>query len=185
MQTIDIRLKEDEVSTLRSMIGKELSAYLHDEFRYTQASSQVVEVVVDDKSVFIYSFTEALDYYGTQEDVAVWTVSSERYPMVDKKSLVKTPVNDTIKGITLIQENQRVFSGTDQIYNVWLTRGIVFDLGEREIAFEKAVWFSEDIIVHRGNDLSSIFSAADSFGKDWDKSYRTECSRTEEKIITG
>ena len=53
MKTIDIRLKSDEVSKLRSMIGKELSAYLHDEFQYTQSSSQVVEVVVGDKKYYM------------------------------------------------------------------------------------------------------------------------------------
>lgn len=185
MKTIDIRLKSDEVSMLRSMIGKELSAYMHDEFIYTSSSSQVVEVVVDDKPFFIYSFTEELDYFGTSEDVAVWTISCEKYPVVDKKKFVKIPVFDTIKGITLIQENQRVFSGEDQTYNVWLTRGIVFDLGERQVAFEKDIWFSEEIIVHCGYELSSLFSTADRFGKDWDSSLRPECTRFEEKIISG
>ena len=37
MKTVDIRLKPNEVSILRSMIGKELSAYLHDEFQYTKS----------------------------------------------------------------------------------------------------------------------------------------------------
>lgn len=183
MKTIDIRLKSDEVSKLRSMIGKELSAYLHDEFQYTQSSSQVVEVVVGDKKYYIYSFTEEQDYFGTPEDVAVWSVTDEKLPIVDKKTFVRTPVNETIKGITLIQENQRVFNDGGQTYDVWLTRGMVFDLGERQVAFEKDVWFSEEIIVHRGYDLSSRFSSTDNFGDDWDKSLRTECSRIEEKIM--
>ncbi len=183
MIKIDIRLKSDEVTKLRSVIGKELSAYLHDEFQYTQSSSQVVEVVVDDIVFYIYSFTEEQDYFGTPEDVAVWNVSDEKLPIVDKKTFVRTPVNETIKGITLIQENQRVFNDVGQTYDVWLTRGIVFDLGERQVAFEKDVWFSEEIIVHRGYDLSSKFSSADNFGDDWDKSLRTECSRIEEEIM--
>ena len=183
MKIIDIRLKSDEVSKLRSMIGKELSAYLHDEFQYTQSSSQVVEVVVGDKKYYIYSFTEEQDYFGTPEDVAVWSVTDEKLPIVDKKTFVRTPVNETIKGITLIQENQRVFNDGGQTYDVWLTRGMVFDLGERQVAFEKDVWFSEEIIVHRGYDLSSRFSSTDNFGDDWDKSLRTECSRIEEKIM--
>ena len=165
------------------MIGKDLSAYLHDEFQYTQSSSQVVGVVVDDIIYYIYSFTEEQDYFGTPEDVAVWNVSDEKLPIVDKKTFVRTPVNETIKGITLIQENQRVFNDVGQTYDVWLTRGIVFDLGERQVAFEKDVWFSEEIIVHRGYKLSTRFSSTDNFGDDWDKSIRTECSRIEEKIM--
>lgn len=165
------------------MIGKELSAYLHDEFQYTQSSSQVVEFVVGDKPYYIYSFTEEQDYFGTSEDVAIWNVSGEKLPIIDKKTFVKTPVNEKIQGITLIQENQRVFDGSEQKYNVWLTRGIVFNLGERQVASEKDVWFSEEIIVHRGYDLSTRFSSTDSFGSDWDKSVRTECSRVEEEIM--
>ena len=184
MKTIDIRLTSDEVSILRSMIGKELSAYMHDEFLYTQSSSQVVEVAVDDKAYYIYSFAEEQDYFGTPEDVAVWNVSDEKLPIVDKKTFVQTPVSETIKGITLIQENQRVFDNAGQTYDVWLTRGIVFDLGDRQVAFEKDVWFSEEIIVHRGYELATRFASADRFGKDWDKSLRTECSRIEEKIMT-
>ena len=183
MKTIDIRLKPDEVAKLRSMIGKELSAYLHDEFQYTQSSSQVVEVVVGEEIYYIYSFTEEQDYFGTPEYVAVWNVSNEKLPIVDKKTFVRTPVNETIKGITLIQENQRVFNDAGQTYDVWLTRGIVFDLGERQVALEKDVWFSEEIIVHRGYELSTRFSSTDNFGDDWDKSLRTECSRIEEKIM--
>ncbi len=183
MKTIDIRLKSDEVSKLRSMIGKELSSYMHDEFQYTQSSSQVVEVVVGEEIYYIYSFTEEQDYFGTPEDVAVWNVSNEKLPIVDKKTFVRTPVNETIKGITLVQENQRVFNDAGQTYDVWLTRGIVFDLGERQVAFEKDIWFSEEIIVHRGYELASRFSSTENFGEDWDNTFRTECSRIEEKII--
>ncbi len=183
MKTIDIRLKSAEVSKLRSMIGKELSAYSHDEFQCTPSSSQVVALVISDKMYYIYSFTEELDYFGTLEDVAVLSVTDEKLPIVDRKTFVQTPIHETIKGITLIQDNQRVFEDDVQTYDVWLTRGIVFDLGERQVAFEKDVWFSEEIIVHRGYELSTKFSSTDSFGADWDKSLRTECSRIEEKIM--
>lgn len=182
MKTIDIRLKPEEVSKLRSLIGKELSAYWHDEFHYTQSSSQIVKIVAGDKEYYIYSFAEELDYFGSSEDVAVWSLSDEKFPIVDKKTFVKTPVNETIKGITLIQENQCVFDENGQTYDVWLTRGIVFDLGDRQIAFEKDVWFSEEIIVHRGYELLTKFASTKDFGKEWDKSVRTECSRIEEKI---
>lgn len=177
MKQIDIRLNVNEVSLLRSMIGKEFSSFLHDEFNYTQSSSQVIELVISGKSYYIYSFTEEKDYFGSAEDVAVWTISDRKLPIVDKKSFIKTPVNETIIGISLIQENQAVFEKDEQIYDVWVTRGIVFDLGDRQIAFEKDIWFSEEIIVHRGYNLADCFSSTDSFGDDWEKSVRTECRR--------
>lgn len=179
MKQIDIRLTENEVSLLHSMIGKEFSSFLHDEFNYTQSSTQVIELMIAGKSYYIYSFTEEKDYFGSSEDVAVWTVSDEKLPIIDKKLFIKTPVNEIIVGIRLIQENQKVFEKGEQTYDVWLTRGIVFDLGDRQIAFEKDIWFSEEIIVHRGYKLADYFSSTDNFGDDWDKSLRTECSRKE------
>ena len=161
------------------MIGKEFSSFLHDEFNYTQSSTQVIELIIAGKSYYIYSFTEEKDYFGSPEDVAVWTVSDEKLPVVEKKSFIKTPVKETIIGISLIQENQKVFENVEQTYDVLLTRGIVFDLGDRQIAFEKDIWFSEEIIVHRGYNLVGCFSSTENFGDDWDKSLRTECIRKE------
>ena len=42
MKRIDIRLKEDEIQFLRSLIGNELKAIHHDEFNFVNSSSQVV-----------------------------------------------------------------------------------------------------------------------------------------------
>jgi len=177
MKTIDIRLKQSEVNLLCSMIGKNLIAIMHDEFRFTPTSSQVVEMVTENDSSYLYSFTECHDYYGKKEDVAVWSLSDTKLPIIDRKSFVRTPVNEVVKGITLIQENQRMFEKGEQTYDVWLTRGIIIDVGDRQIAFEKDVWFSEEIIVHRGYELSKEFSPNDDFCDHWDSSVKAECSR--------
>ncbi len=137
------------------------------------------QLIIAGESYYIYSFTEEKDYFGSPEDVAAWTVSDEKLPVIEKKSFIKTPINETIIGISLIQENQKVFENDEQTYDVLLTRGIVFDLGDRQIAFEKDIWFSEEIIVHRGYNLMGCFSSVGNFGDDWDKSLRTECSRKE------
>ncbi|MBR5937501.1 MAG: hypothetical protein IKZ90_04435 [Clostridiales bacterium] len=179
MKIIDIRLKQSEVDMLCSMIGKKLIALRHDEFQFTPTSSQVVEMVTENASYYLYSFTECLDYYGTKEDVAVWSISDDKLPIIDKKAFIKTPVNEVVKGITLIQENQRLFENGKQTYDVWVTRGIIFEVGDRQIAFEKDVWFSEEIVVHRGYELSKQFSPAGDFCEHWDSSVRAECSREE------
>ena len=38
-------------------------------------------------------------------------------------------MNQFIKKITIINENQQLFENGTQTYNVWLTRGVIFDLG--------------------------------------------------------
>lgn len=109
---------------IRSMIGKELSFVEHDEFQFTPTSSQALGMVVDNEKYYLYSFTECHDYYGKKEDVAVWSLSETKLPIIDRKSFVRTPVNDVVKGIILIQENQHMFEKGEQTYDVWLTRGI-------------------------------------------------------------
>lgn len=178
MKYIDIRLKPEEVSILKSLTGKTLNSYKHDAFTFTPSSSQAISIIMEnDVAYYLYSFTEPLDYFGTQEDIAVWSFRSDKYPMIDRKTFVNTPVGETIQNIILIQENQRMYSNGEQIYDVWLTRGIVIDFGDHQIAFEKAIWFSEEIIVHKGYDLPSKFEPTETFGKNWDNSVRTECSR--------
>ena len=177
MKTIDIRLKDDEVEMLRSMIGKELSFVEHDEYQFTPTSSQALGMVVDNEEYYLYSFAEELDYFGNTEDVAVWSITDEKLPIIGMKSFVTTPIKETVKGITLIQENQRLYKNGEQIYDVWLTRGIIIDVGVRQISFEKDVWFSEEIVFRRGYDLGKEFEPADSFCDHWDSSVKAECSR--------
>ena len=178
MKTIDIRLNEQEKHLIRSLIGKRLQSYQHDEFRFTPTSTQAIEIVMEgDIPYYLYSFVEEQDYFGVNEDVAVWSFGKEKLPIIDQKQFIKTPVGEKIKDIYLIQENQRTYKKSEQTYNVWLTRGIILDMGENQIAFEKDIWFSEEIIIHKGYNLIDQFVSVDEFGKDWDSDVTTECSR--------
>ncbi len=183
MKSIDIRLNEKEEKLMKDLIGKRLQSYLHDEFKFTPSSSQAIQIVMEeDKPYYLYSFAELQDYFGVQEDVAVWSFQDKPLPIIEKKNFIKTPVGEIIQNIVLVQENQRVYSENKQTYDVWLTRGIIIDLGDHQIAFEKDVWFSEEIIIHKGYNLETLFSSVDNFGKDWDESVRTECSRINKSL---
>ena len=112
------------------------------------------------------------------EHVAVWTFETERYKTVDNKSFITTPFQTIIKSIKLVQENQRLYKGQEQIYDIWLTRGIIFDFGDHQISFEKAVWFSEDIYIQKGYDLVDGFASVENFIKsDWSEGIKAECTR--------
>ncbi len=53
-------------------------------------------------------------------------------------------------------------------------------LGDHQIAFEKAVWFSEDIIIHKGYELQNNFSSVEAFiNSSWKEGVKAECSRFE------
>lgn len=183
MKTEDIRLRDNEIDILHKMCGKTLKAFYHDPFMFKNVSSQAIKICTDLEEYYLYSFTEEKDYYGSIEDVAVWSIEGTVYPLIESKEFISSPVNEVVKNILIVNENQRLYKGDIQIYDVWVTRGIVFDFGDHQIAFEKAVWFSEDIIIHKGNDLILQFRPSQDFCNEqsWAEGLRAECSR---EIIT-
>ena len=180
MNHIDIRLKDSDQQRLCSFIGKTLESVDHDEFSFTNTSSQAVRFIVNGERMYLYSFTEPLDYFGSIEDVAVWSVEQTEYPMVSNKNFITMPVQQTVVGISLIQENQKLYQHNNQTYDVWVTRGIIFDFGDHQISFEKPVWFSEDIIIRKGYDLEKLFAPVEGItnAENWDDDIRMDCERT-------
>lgn len=182
MKTIDIRLNDNEIKLLHSLVGQKLLAIHHDQFDFVNSSSQVVAFESATETIYLYSFTEEQDYFGTTEDVAVWSMEKTKYPLLDSKELVRTPIDQTVASIQLIQEHQRLLKCGEIIYDVWLTRGIIMNLGERQISFEKAVWFSEEIYIQKGYDLLNTFAPISNFVEsDWEDGITAECSR---EIVT-
>ncbi len=180
MKSINITLQEQEIDILKSLIGTKLSEIHHDPFIFSNTSSQVVQICASDSTFYLYSFAEPMDYYGAEEDVAIWSLEETQYNVVNEKSFIKMPINSTVKKIILVNENQKLFENEQQIYDVWVTRGIIIDLGDYQISFEKAVWFSEDIIIRKGYNLIKEFSSVDNFiNNNWSDNTRAECSRVE------
>ncbi len=178
MKKIDLRLNKNEVEFLKNSIGDRLLSISHDPFMFTNTSSQAVKISIGEKEFFLYSFSEPQDYYGSEEDVAVWSIEEKEYPLIKDKCFVDVPVNEEITGIVLVNENQRLRNNAEQLYDVWVTRGIIIELGDHQIAFEKAVWFSEDIVIHKGYELQNNFSSVEAFiNSSWKEGVKAECSR--------
>ncbi len=185
MNVIDIRFNEKEKQTLRSFIGKSLHTILHDEFSFVNSSTGAVQFNIGAESVFLYSFTEPEDYYGSTEDVAIWTLEKIAYPIIQKKNFITTPIELPVQRIILVQEHQQLFENGKQTYDVWLTRGLLFDFGKFQVAFEKAVWFSEEIYITRGQNLISKFNPVSDFCNPdrWGDGIEAKCFREIEHIM--
>ena len=179
MVSIDVRLKNEDIQILQAAVGKTLDRVEHDEFVFTNTSSQAVRLVLGDAPFYLYSFTEALDYYGAEEDVAVWSVEEKEYPLIANKNFVTTPMQEKIAAVRIVQEHQMLFENAQQTYDVWVTRGIIIEFGDHELAFEKPVWFSEDIVIRRGYDLIEKFQPVEEICKagKWKDGVIMKCSR--------
>lgn len=179
MKEIDIRLNETEMAQLNNLCGATIKSIYHDPFTLTNTSLQIVKMSFDNGDYFLYSFTEPLDYYGSTEDVAVWTFKNKEYPAVSKKIFIEAPINEIVHQIHVVQENQKLFENGNQTYDVWLTRGLIFDFGDYQFSFEKTVWFSEDIIIRKGYNLINEFNSTDSFTdkNNWAPGITAYCTR--------
>ena len=176
MKVSDFRMKSEEREILRSLLGKVFLSVLSDE---TGSSAEVAGMSVGDNTVYLYSFTEPIDYYGSVEDVALWTLERVKYPVVDKKRFITQPVEAEVKKILVVHEHQQVFENGEQLYNVRLTRGIIFDFGDYQLSLEKAVWFSEEIYINRGYDLIDKFQPVSAFtdSDGWRDGLEARCER--------
>jgi hypothetical protein len=66
------------------------------------------------------------------------------------------------------------------IYDVWITRGIIFKVDGRELLFEKdTVPFSEEIFIQRGYDLYGKIASSEDFLTGWDEEYEPKVFREE------
>lgn len=182
MKTIDMRF---DSTVFEQMIGKTFHKYRSDEFVFNNSVTGTVGIFVDEKVYKFRNEQKTVDYFGEQDDYAVFEISTssenEIKSFFDNTKQIDTPINQIIKKITIINENQQLFKNGIQAYNVWLTRGVIFDLGDREVAFKKDTCpFSEEIEIYRGYDLISKFPQNNDFLEGWGNG---EIPKTENQTI--
>jgi len=184
MNSVDIRLKQSEIELLKSMVGHRLIALYHDAFVFTNTSSEIVQVEADNLIAYLYSFVEPVEHFGSIEDTAIWTYETEKYPALDSKHFIKSPVQEIITKIELVQENQKLSINGEFKYNFDLTRAIIFTLESGfQIALQKDVWFSEEIIILKGyNLIDKINEKNDFLNESWGASCVPESNRIVENI---
>lgn len=182
MNKFDYRFSAAEMAEFKSMIGKKMVKFKCDPFEFSTAVYGIVGVAFEDSSYAFTNQTEVLDYYGTQEDVALFKMQRTPYcdirSMIQDQKMVETPVDSVVSDIILVNERQSLFEKGTQTYEVWIPRGIIFVFEDgHELSFEKSIWFSEDISVERGYHLIDRFAPTSEFVEGWSGDYRGECSR--------
>lgn len=189
MTTIDKRFDKETISLFESMIGKTFNEYLCDHFTFSTSVFGIVGMYIDNKPYKLTNNIEVLNYFGQDEDVAVFKFSScssdEIVTQEDDGELNTTPVNCSISNIAIIEENQQLFHNNELTYNIFVPRAIIFYFTDgHEIMFEKDIWFSETITIHKGYNLKSQLSPIDEFLECWEDSneYFPKCFRHELSI---
>ena len=182
MKQIDVRFSAFEMSAIKNMVGKRMIKYKCDPFEFSTSVYGVVGIALEDASFAFINTVEVMDYFGEQEDVAIFrlvsTPFSSVHSMIQNQKMVETPVESVISEMLVVNEKQKLFENDRQTYEVMVTRGIIFKFEDgHELSFEKNIWFSEEITVERGYDLIELFTLVSEFCEGWHDNYRGECSR--------
>ena len=173
MKIIDMRF---DSNLIQSWIGKKFDKYKCDAFELTNSVTQIVGLYIGDEVYALTNVQEAVDYFGATDDMAVAKLSVTADSMVKSAfkdvEMISTPVGEEITSVKMVNEQQTMAINGEPAYEVWLTRAIIFEVGGREISFEKdTVPFSEEIIIQRGYNLIDKISDNDDFLKAWDEEY--------------
>jgi hypothetical protein len=173
MKIIDMRF---DSNLIQSWIGKSFVKYKCDTFEFTNSVTQIVGLYIGDEVYALTNVQETVDYFGTTDDMAVAKLSVTEDSMIKSAfknvEMVSTPVGEEITSVKMVNEQQTMAINGEPAYEVWLTRAIIFEVGGREISFEKdTVPFSEEITIQRGYDLIDKISDNDDFLQEWDEGY--------------
>ena len=183
MNRMDMRFDRNLV---QSFVGQQFKKYRCDEFVFTNSVTQIVGIYIGDSVIKLSNEQEAVDYFGNKENIAIFKIMESKDSEIVSAFLnteqKDNPVNGIIDEIILVEENQQVFERGSQTYDVWLTRGIIFNVDGREISFEKQnVPFSEEINIQRGDDLIGIYGDVGEFSEEWSAEIKAIATR---EIIT-
>lgn len=182
MKQMDVRFSSSDMAALKEMVGKKLVKYKCDPFVFSTSVYGIVGIALEDAAYAFTNTITTMDYFGEQEDVALFKM--ERIPFasihsrVQNQTMVETPVESIISDVMVVNERQWLFEKGIKTYEVQVTRGIIIKFEDgHELSFEKSIWFSEDIAVEKGYDLIQRFTPTTEFGEGWSGDYRGECSR--------
>ena len=158
----DFRLNE---SLFLSLIGKSFKKYRCDSFEYTNSVTGVVGIYIGDKTFELRNEQKSIQYFDSVDDIAVWSIkeANDIRSFFEDTDQIDTPVDEIVNKITLVNEHQKV-KIYDDIYEMWITRAILFHLETKDIYFEKDnTAFSEEIEIKRGHDLANEFPKKNDF----------------------
>ena len=140
-------------SIFKDTVGLSFKKYKCNDFLSTNSVYQIVGLYIDNKVFALRNELQPMDYFGTTEDIAVFSLSE----CFDK---------NIISG-RIINENKKIYMHSHLEYDIDLTRAIIFTLASgEEICFEKDSWiFSEEIVINKGRNLMNVITSPDDFYK--------------------
>ncbi|MBO5604978.1 MAG: hypothetical protein J5915_06300 [Acidaminococcaceae bacterium] len=185
MKQTDITIQN--ISLIQNMVGAKFEKFKCDSFIFSPTVFGIIGLYVDGKVFKLTSLLKPAERFYSEEEVAQFKIESateaEIKTMMDEGEMIENPVNDTIRSIIVINDNETINHAAEQ-RTFSSTKGIIFQLSSgNEISFEIGTWFSEFITVRRGYNLIEHITSTKEFLEEWEDSpdYRPSVERS---IIT-
>ena len=168
---------EKEINILKSLIGQKIDKIRHDRFDYTNTSFKRITFFVGNKVYELLNEAEETDFmwddYG-EEAVAVFKFSEiedkgmdHKYGFDNYPAQIETPINDVIKDIIVIEDNVKAYDyKTKALVSEYdYVKGIIIELNHSKYCFNRGIWFSEEIVINKGQEPESKIGNIDN---DWE-----------------
>lgn len=161
-------MNQNEVETLSCFIGSRLDYLQCDPFEYAPVVYGVVGLVFDGGGLEITNQFHVVNYFGDEEEVAVFGVCranpQDFKSRVEDVVQVKVPVGQVVEDIKLVNITQCV--NIDDIrYSRVFTKAICVECEINTFCFIQDEWFSELIEIQQDIDTASI--GDNEFLQDW------------------
>lgn len=166
VKIIDMRFDDLVIEQLNKMIGEELYYYKFDPYQYLNERHMTIEFNVAGKKYALINQEEQVDYFGEKTNMTVMRFLDE--PDEDYEyDREHIDLHDSINKIDIIEENQKLLDEEGHIlYDIYLTRGLIFYLNGYEVSFQKQVIpYVPEIIPDLGFMLVKTFEPSTYYNK--------------------
>lgn len=154
---------KSEEALLKALIGETLTKIRHDRFDFATVSFLRVTFFFEDGNIYeLENSTELTDFmwddYG-KEDVAVFKFQKTEDKGIDYKygfdnypAQIEMPIHELIKDIIVIEDKVKAYdkSNNNLISEYDYVKGVIFVFDGYKYCFYRGSWFSDDIIINRG-----------------------------------
>jgi len=181
MSNTNICFGNKDIDLLKSFIGKKMISFCCDEFDFKPSVYGLVGIRINKSNLVISNMNEPIDYFGAIEDISVLKILIDQKlekSLLKNKNLIVNNIDNKILKIYIVNDMYQI-EKEDGNHQINITKGIVFEFEENyQIGFEKDVFFSEEIIIHKGYNVISQFINIDEFKEEFDKQYKPNSKRS-------
>lgn len=171
MTNNDKKLNGESISMLRSLIGKKIKRFIHEQFVYTPISVRIVGIDSESKLYKITSSLQDCDLMGSEDELCFLNFSEAKdsdFQKIEESTIpfVDSFINQKLLDVILVHDTVDQFDGGQQISSLTYTKAIIFVFESKEYCFEQD-WFYQEIIgITQGHDLVSKLDSPES---EWDE----------------